>query len=211
MNVKKLVAGPLAVNTWCVPVAGGRMMIVDPGGDPASIIAYLAEQGCAPALVLLTHGHFDHMLGLPELMRSYPDLPVAIHSLDAHFLGGGSLARHRAFLGEDEDSGLLSGLREDFPVPTIFLEDGKPVPSLDGWTVLHTPGHSEGSVCLYNSAEKTLIAGDTLFFQGMGRTDFDGGSPEKLFASLSRLAALPPETVVLPGHGRTTTIGAELG
>lgn len=211
MNVKKLVAGPLAVNTWCIPVAGGRMLIVDPGGDPASIIAYLAGEGRSPALVLLTHGHFDHLLGLPELIRAYPDIPVAIHSADARFLGEGSLALHRAFLGEDGDSGLLGDLRADFPPATLFLEEGKPVPSLDGWTVMHTPGHSEGSVCLYNAAEKTLIAGDTLFYQGMGRTDFEGGSPEKLFASLSRLAALPPDTVVLPGHGRTTTIGAELG
>jgi hydroxyacylglutathione hydrolase len=211
MNVKKLVSGPLAVNTWCVPVAGGRMMIVDPGGNPASIIAYLNGEGLKPALVVLTHGHFDHLLALPELARAYPELPVAIHSADSSFLGRGSLERHRAFLGEDGDSGLLGGIRADFPPATLFLEDGQPVPLIDGWAVMHTPGHSEGSVCLYNAAEKTLIAGDTLFFQGMGRTDFEGGSSEKLFASLSRLATLPPDTVVLPGHGRVTTIGAELG
>jgi glyoxylase-like metal-dependent hydrolase (beta-lactamase superfamily II) len=100
------------------------------------------------------------------------------------------------------------------PAASVALGEGMALSAILGpdsgdWIVWHTPGHSAGSVCLYSSAEKTLVSGDTLFNAGFGRTDLPGGDLSALEASLTRLMALSPETVVLPGHGEPTTIGAE--
>ncbi len=220
MNITRLVTGPLSVNTWCIPLDAQRMMIVDPGGDADIIIAHLSEQHAVPSLIFLTPGHLDHVMGLPDLVRAFPGIPVAIHPGDALFLGKGSLDYHRAFFGASGGLSFARSFREDLPPSTFLLEDGIPValPSwgtippylVEGWTVLHTPGHSKGSVCLYNASEKVLVAGDTLFNAGFGRTDFPGSSMEDMERSLVRLSKLPPETEVLPGHGQKTTIGREL-
>ena len=101
--------------------------------------------------------------------------------------------------------------REQLPAATLMLQDGQSPAGMDGWTVLHTPGHSPGSICLYNADSKILIAGDTLFNAGFGRTDAPGGSDEELERSLRRLSALPGETLVIPGHGARTSIERELG
>ena len=217
MKITQLVTGPLSVNTWFIESDDRRAVVVDPGGDAPKIIAHLAERRLEPILFFLTHGHFDHLIALPALARSWPGVPVAIHPGDAGALGSGAIERHRAIFEDLGAAGLVERNRDELPAATVLLEDGKEIilpdgsSALPGWTVIHTPGHSPGSVCLYSRDEATLVAGDTLFSAGYGRTDIEGGSVDALFASLNRLFALPRETAVLPGHGRRTTIGAEAG
>ena len=216
MKITQLVTGPLSVNTWCIELDPTRVMVVDPGGDADSIIAHLAERGVEPAVFLLTHGHFDHVIALPELARAWPRVPIAIHPDDVASLGPGAIARHRAIFAAMGGESLVDAYSAELPPATVSREDGKPIvlpgtpeTALPGWVVMHTPGHSPGSVCLYNAVEGVLVSGDTLFCAGYGRTDLEGGDSGELFRSLTRLFALPPRTLVLPGHGERTTIGAE--
>lgn len=220
MNITRLVTGPLSVNTWIIPLAeaspsaAGRCVIVDPGGDADVIIAHLAERRSVPALVALTHGHFDHIGALPDLIREFPALQVAIHPDDAHFLGSGAVERHASFFAQAGGLSIVRRFHDTLPAATVSLGEGQTLSAILGedsgdWVVWHTPGHSAGSTCLYSASEKTLVSGDTLFNAGFGRTDLPGGDTGALEASLTRLMALPPDTAVLPGHGETTTIGAE--
>lgn len=214
MTITELVTGPLSVNTWCIPLDSHRMMVVDPGGNAELIITHLLERNATLSLILLTHGHFDHLTALPFLVDAFPEVDIAIHSDDAFFLGEGAIARHHVFLTELGAASLLKRYQSELPSETIQLAEGKPIVLRDGfivkdWTVLHTPGHSSGSVCLYNESEHVLVSGDTLFNAGVGRTDAPGGSYEALSKSLKRLFALPPDTLVLPGHGAQTRISRE--
>lgn len=216
MKITQLVTGPLSVNTWFIELDLARVVVVDPGGDADLIIAHLAERGVEPALFLLTHGHFDHVIALPELARAWPRVPIAIQPDDASSLGPGAIARHRAIFAALGGESLVDAYSAELPPATVSLEDGKPIilpgtpeTVIQGWVVMHTPGHSPGSVCLYNAAEGVLVSGDTLFCAGYGRTDLEGGDSGELFRSLNRLFALPPRTLVLPGHGERTTIGDE--
>jgi glyoxylase-like metal-dependent hydrolase (beta-lactamase superfamily II) len=224
MNIVHFVTGPLSVNTWLVPLDERRMVVVDPGGDADMIITYLRERDAFPVLFALTHGHFDHITALPELSAAFPDVPIAIHEADAHFLGDGALERHRSFFTRIGGAGLVEQYSTPLPAATVFFAGGTDiasvlssvpksgsVPKSTDWLIMHTPGHSKGSVCLYNEKEKVLISGDTLFNSGVGRTDAPGGNISELDRSLDALSALPGETIVLPGHGPRTTIGQELG
>lgn len=218
MNIAQLVTGPLSVNTWFVPLGERRIVVVDPGGDADMIIAHLRERHAEPALFALTHGHFDHITALPELAAAFPGVPIAIHEADAHFLGTGAIERHRSFFARIGGAGLIDAYASPLPAATAFFADGLDLSSVlgsvaepTGWLIMHTPGHSKGSICLYSEREKTLISGDTLFNSGVGRTDAPGGNTPELERSLDLLSALPGETVVLPGHGPKTTISGELG
>lgn len=214
MNITKIVTGPLSVNTWFIPLDAQRLVVVDPGGDIDSIIARVAKNDLRVALILLTHGHFDHMLALSALSRSFPEADIAIHPADSMYLGDGALALHHAFFEELGAASMIRHFQDPLPPATVFLEEGLPIRLKDGttlsdWTVLHTPGHSAGSICLYNGKDHILMSGDTLFSSGFGRTDAAGGSLAALQKSLERLFTLPDDTAVLPGHGRNTTIGQE--
>lgn len=206
MEISVLATGSLSVNTWFIPLSANRLMVVDPGGDADKIIAYIRETGFAPECFLLTHGHFDHIAALGELTELWPQVPVIAHRDDAQWFGPGGRERHQKFFDELGAGFLVRNLKGDIPALDRTVADGEDVA---GWEVFHTPGHSPGSICLYR--DDVLIAGDTLFRQGIGRTDGPGGSAEQLMESLSFLMTLPVKTRVLPGHGPQTTIGAERG
>lgn len=208
MNIFHAVTGPLSVNTWGIPLDSGRIMIVDPGGAPEQIIAYLEEHDCRHLIILCTHGHLDHILAIPALVRRFPDSDIVIHHLDSGFLGADALDRHRSLFSSIGAIPFFEQYMEPLPAATILVNDGDAIAD-SAWQVMHTPGHSMGSICLYNKEENILVSGDTLFNGGFGRTDLSGGNWNDLEESLGRLRTLPGETTVLPGHGAQTRIRNE--
>ncbi len=171
-----------------------RALIVDPGSSQSRIEASVASLGLKPEGVLLTHAHVDHIGRVPEICHAY-GIPVWIHPLDVPIY-------------DSEENHLLpwAGPVEGLPKPVQEC----PTAGLQ-FQILHTPGHTPGGVCFYVPEEKFVLSGDTLFLGTYGRTDFRGGNEEVILRSIRGvLLALPKDTVVYPGHGEPTTIGAEL-
>jgi glyoxylase-like metal-dependent hydrolase (beta-lactamase superfamily II) len=186
--------------------------VIDPGDEAPRLIAALERRAETPRYILFTHGHYDHAAALPELLSYYSAREVHpeiwIHECDAHFLGTHALQSHRACFAAAAggDTSFVDARWRDLPHPTRLIRDGDAAAQL---AVLHLPGHSAGSVGFYDKDEYVLFSGDTLFCAGVGRTDLPGSDARALQKSLERLALLPPETVVYPGHGEPTTIGQE--
>lgn len=201
MNVTRMVLGPIGTNVYIAWKEGAKTaVIVDPAGNADRIREKLSDLGLAPEAVLLTHGHFDHILAVPELMVTNV-VPVFAMEAEKETLSDpdrnltGSWSGRPLSLGADR-----------------WLSDGETVelPSGLSFTAMLTPGHTPGSGCFYFPEEKVLFAGDTLFEGSYGRTDLPGGSGGQMLRSLLRLLTeLPEDTVVLPGHGEETSIGAE--
>lgn len=171
--------------------------IIDPDGSADSVRALLEKENLRLAMILLTHGHFDHIGSVSQLRVAY-GAPVYIHRLDADMLGDAQ-KNLSLFLG---DVAVKAG------APDGYLEDGQRLTlGKTAIQVLHTPGHTPGSCCfLWNGG---LYSGDLLFRGGVGRTDFPGGDAGQLSQSLRRVLRLPPQTPVYPGHGEPTTVGEE--
>ncbi len=203
---KNFITGPLQVNTWVIPCETGSAAVIDPGGATPELIAHLKNLSIEHIEIMLTHGHFDHIGGIANLVETFPDYSLWIHQEDAYRLktkvrysSDGLALLAQQYLGKD--------WQERMPEATNFLNEGDTV---NGLSVLHTPGHTKGSVCFFNESEKVLYSGDTLFLQSFGRTDLEGGDENQMRTTLKRLfTTLPPETVVHPGHGGSTTIGYE--
>lgn len=196
MEIGVLRLGQVGTNCYIFRREGGyRCGIVDPGDQGEQVARWLVDKGLEAEAVLLTHGHFDHILGIPGLREEWPDLPVYCHPAD---LGGG-------------DTTSLFG--ETFPTVRSF---GDITPYREGDTVevdgirlevLDTPGHTPGSVTL--RAENVLFTGDTLFAGSMGRTDLPGGDEGEIMRSLKRLGELEGDYQVLPGHEGQSTLERE--
>ncbi len=188
------VLGPISTNCWIITcVETGSVLVVDPGGPPGALAELLpGPDSRSEAAVVNTHGHFDHVWGNLEL-----ELPTMIHRLDA-----GMMASAR------EAGGCWGYEVPQPPPPSAFLEDGDPL-RLGGmeFRVIHTPGHTPGSVCLLGHG--LLITGDTLFRGSVGRTDLPGGDGGRLMLSLRRFMTLDDDLRVLPGHGEETVLGFE--
>jgi hydroxyacylglutathione hydrolase len=198
--IEQLVVGALQTNCYVVgDEASKEGIIIDPGGDADQILDAVARLGLKVKLVVNTHGHFDHIMANQEVMES-TGAPLAIHRDDAAMLTN-PLRSFSIFMGKFHAS----------PPATVFLAegDGVEVGALR-LEVLHTPGHSPGSISLWSAQENVLFSGDVLFNLGIGRTDFPGGSMRVLLQSIrDKLFTLPDFTVVYSGHGPKTTIGFE--
>jgi hydroxyacylglutathione hydrolase len=202
MRVTRLVLGPLETNCWIVSNGfGGPAIVIDPAEDSARIVAELGDR--IVAAVVLTHGHFDH-LGAVKALVAHTGAPLLVHAEDA-----------QSITTPVGSGGAAFGFDATAPPPDRLLRDGDVVDAGDlRLSVLHTPGHTPGGICLFGDGGESqppqLFSGDTLFAGSVGRTDFPGGDGRALSLSIARkLAPLPPETVVHPGHGPDTTIGRE--
>ncbi len=188
MNVSCMQVGPIGTNCYFLQ-DGGELAVIDPGDGAEHIRKAVEQLGGTLRYFLLTHGHYDHTTAVPELHGFYPGVPIYIHKADANGTGSTLFP--------------LAG-----KVELNFFDEGDTLP-LGSLTVevLHTPGHSKGSVTL--KAGDTLFVGDTLFAGDCGRTDLRGGSYEEMMASLKRLGELEGDFHICPGHGPDSTLETE--
>jgi len=195
-----LPVGPLQCNCSVIGDEATReAMVIDPGDDIEEVLALIAKHNLKVQQIVITHAHIDHVGGAMKL-RAATGAPILLNQNDYELLK--MLDVQASWIG------MPSPGKVDID-QSITQADTVKAGSLVA-SVIHTPGHTEGSVCLYFPAEQKLIAGDTLFAGSIGRTDLPGGSFDKILRSLhQKVLALPDETVVVPGHGPLTTIGEE--
>ena len=191
MEVKVLQVGPIGTNCYILEDEKARAAaIIDPGDEAGRILQVIEDDGVDVKYILLTHGHYDHTTAVPQLHKALPQAEIYIHKADAN--GAGS----RLFP--------LAG-----QIPNLKFYDEGDTLALGDMTiqVLHTPGHSKGSVTL--KVGDVLFCGDTLFAGSCGRTDLAGGSYAEIMASLKKLGELPGDYHVCPGHDVTSTLERE--
>ena len=197
MRIDKIIVGQLEVNCYVVSdEKTSEAVIVDPGDEFERIADLIDRVGVNPVSILFTHAHYDHICAAKELQDRY-HCPLIMHD------------EEKTTYEMTKRICLAWGFEpEDFPPPEVTVKHGERISLGEVFLeVLHTPGHSPGSICIYG--EGCLFSGDTLFRGAVGRTDLPGGNTEKLIGSLQSLVALPPETRVLCGHGEETTLGEE--
>ena len=197
MIIEKLEVGPFASNCYIVGSKSSKEgMIIDPGAEAEEILRKVKGLGLSIKLIVLTHGHVDHIAALKEVKEA-TGAKVAIHPADARTLQGGSVSTMFGFSYPSP------------PPPDRLLDDGDSIDIGDlHFSVLHTPGHTPGAICLLGQG--IVFTGDTLFNFGIGRFDMPGGDGNQLMDSIhTKLMVLPDNTVVCPGHGPDTTISVE--
>ncbi|MCB7129261.1 MAG: MBL fold metallo-hydrolase [Candidatus Brocadiales bacterium] len=212
MKIEKLNVGPLGACCYIVINEDTKQaIIIDPGGSHQDIIDLIEKNGLAPRLIINTHGHGDHMGANKEVKETFPEIKIAIHKDDVECLT--QPKKNLSFLG---------GFLLKSPPADIVLKEGDKV-GIDGieLEVIHTPGHTPGGICLLGRSSSdsdsdsdknpdVLFSGDTLFQEGVGRTDLPGGDHAALIKSIQeKIFTLAGDVTVYPGHGDTTTIEEE--
>ncbi|MDR0307675.1 MAG: MBL fold metallo-hydrolase [Chitinispirillales bacterium] len=199
MKYEKFITGPLQVNTYVVTHPNsGSCVIIDPSNGCGEVISYIRGESLQPCAVLLTHGHFDHIMGLTEIIDRFNDIPVYIHAAD------------QSFLTDPVKNGSLLVLGENFSFtkPSSLLPEGTMNISTFTFDVIHLPGHTPGGCAFL--FERYCFCGDAVFAGSIGRTDLPEGNYEQLISAIQKkILTLPPNTVLCPGHGGRTTVDRE--
>ena len=205
IKIERIVCNMLQENCYIVSDESSECVVVDCGafyeGERKAIVDYIRSNGLTPKHLLCTHGHVDHNFGIDTIFETF-GLQPEVHADDTAYM-------------EDLNGQALQfiGYRPDNHYPSIghYLEDSEEICfGQHRMKVLHTPGHSRGSVCFHIVDEHILFSGDTLFRHSIGRTDFKDGSMMQIIQSLRQLSQLPDETQILSGHGPVSTMGEEL-
>ena len=205
--------GFFSVNTLVVPLEGKACFVVDPAacsgsGDKNKIIDYLRDKKLDCRAIILTHSHFDHITGIAQLKQAFPKAKIAIHKAEMSELTNPPGPMGEAVIRFFGSMELIQAVSEQ-PPADVALYDGATLDSVVGpnlgaenWKVISTPGHTPGSICIYNQKENELISGDTIFaYGGYGRTDMAGGDEAQIMHSLAMLReTIPSGTHVYPGH-----------
>ena len=199
MRVERFVTGIISTNCYLVINEETKQtVIIDPAACPKKILGFIEEEGLKIEAILLTHGHFDHIMGIDAFLEHF-DVPVYVHEEDEGVLIDPVLNQSSTYTSGYTFSGAQ------------YLRD-KQTLELAGYVfeVIHTPGHTWGGCCYYVASENVLFSGDTLFQESVGRTDFETSSMSDLMHSVrEKLFKLPDETHVYPGHMGETLIGHE--
>jgi glyoxylase-like metal-dependent hydrolase (beta-lactamase superfamily II) len=195
-----LPVGPLACNCSIFgDEASGEALVVDPGDEIESVLEIVARHGLTVKAIVITHAHIDHIGGAAKLKRT-TGAPVYMNPDDAGLQK--MMDAQAAWIGVRTP--------EHVEIDVAAVDGGKLVVGATEFHVLHTPGHTQGSISLWIPSERKLVAGDTLFRDSIGRTDLPGGDGRRILRSIhEKLMPLADETVVIPGHGENTTIGRE--
>lgn len=194
IKIKKIVSGVLAENCYVVYDSENlQAVIIDPGEDGEKVIFELVKYKLKPEMIINTHGHYDHVLSDDQIRLKF-EIPLAIHRYELETV---------------VNTSNLLNFSYSVRMPEIILEDDQEVKlTFTTFKVIHTPGHTKGSICLL--FRDFLITGDTLFAGTIGRTDLIGGSYGEILDSLSKIKRLNPSLVIYPGHGSKTTLANEL-
>jgi len=207
MIIEQFTFGPFGTNTYVLVDEEGKVLLIDPAcfyeQERQALYQMISRlhQPDQPLTIVATHGHLDHLWGAKWATETWhtpvrmheADIPMAQAMQQQYDLFGVQLKAERFEIEE------FRGQNSEFRVQISEFR----------FQIIHTPGHTQGSVCLYFPEERKLFSGDTLFHCGYGRTDLPGGNYGQLISSLEQLMTLPPETEVFPGHGESTTIGYE--
>ncbi|MCX5749996.1 MAG: MBL fold metallo-hydrolase [Candidatus Saganbacteria bacterium] len=200
MKIHTIIVGPIQTNCSIIFDEGSKEgIIIDPGEEAEKILSFVNGNSLKITSIIATHGHFDHVTAVSELKEKLK-APFSVHKKDA-FLLSEAVAPFAAMLGFKAGRAKIDRLLKDHDL--IEFKNNQ-------FEVIHTPGHTQGSVCFYNRKGNVLFSGDTLFKGDVGRTDLPGGSTRQITQSVKkRLFVLPDETFVIPGHGQTTNILSE--
>lgn len=199
MKIEKFVLGSLGTNSYLIINEETKeVAIVDPATCPEYVVSHVKSNGYTPKAIFLTHGHFDHVMGIEGWVKEFA-IPVYLHEHEGEILSNPSLNLSAVF-GNSYSYDKVQGLRDG---EEIIIAGYK-------FRAIHTPGHTAGGCCYYCEEESVLISGDTLFCRSVGRSDFPTGSMGTLVRSIKeKLFCLPDDTMVYPGHNELTCIADE--
>ncbi|HUI91088.1 MAG TPA: MBL fold metallo-hydrolase [Chitinivibrionales bacterium] len=201
LTITKFVTGPLETNTYVVSLKQEPVLVIDPSSNCQELLAFLKSKKLSVEAILLTHGHFDHLLGISEIQAYSPDAAVWVHPKEKFLL-----------VSAEYNGSFMVGMNYTYKGKTSDLNEGNVTIGAFAFEVLFMPGHSPGGVALvFREGKQTAcFSGDSLFADSIGRYDFPGSDGQLLVKNIKeKLLALPDDTVVYPGHMGRTTIGRE--